>query len=298
MRFIRMTLAIACVALTAGAAQAQGLNILLTNDDGYAAAGIQSMRVALEAAGHDVTLVAPLTNKSGSSAQIDLSLVAVLQVGANQFGVAGSPATCVLLGRTAIMANEPDLVVSGTNDGANTGTSTIFSGTVGAATAGLLSTPSLAFSTDPPAGTPAQIQQHFDDVANFAVAFIAHLQSKPGPLKKEEGLLPERLGLNINYPSLSPGEIAGIQLSAQGRTSNRDLIYQGIGPCPPVPGLPAGATCFIPAVIPADPGADVKDSDVEGLAAGLITVVPIDGDYTAPRSVGESLHAVLNLFAY
>lgn len=306
MRYMLKSAAIvaaACVALPASA-----LNILLTNDDGYDAEGIQTMRAALEGAGHDVTLVAPLDDESGGSAAVTFGLVPVVQVGADQYGVGGSPATCVLIGRTAILHDETiDLVVSGTNDGTNTGSGTIFSGTVGAATAGLLSTPSIAFSTnlpheaernEPPL-SDQQVEentQHFENVADFAVEFIAHLETKPAGLATEEHLLPDRIGLNINYPTLTPNEIKGLRLSAQGYESDRDLIFTALPGCPPVPDLADDATCYIPAVIPAVPGDDVKDSDVEGLADGYITIVPINGDYTAPASEGGRIKGVLQQF--
>jgi 5'/3'-nucleotidase SurE len=292
MRFFVLTALLAMPTLSL----AGGLNILLTNDDGYDAEGIQSMFAALKGDGHNVTLVAPGDDESGQSAAISFGLVPVIPVGVDQFRVEGTPATCVLIGRTALLEDEPDLVVSGTNDGTNTGSGTIFSGTVGAATTGLLSIPSIAFSTNPPEGTEAEITRHFEEVAAFAVDFIAHLQSKPGGLAKEEGLLPDRLGLNINYPTLSPSEIMGVKLSAQGRESDRDLIFTELQGCPPIPGLPDNAKCYIPAVISAIPGEDVKDSDVEGVAAGYITVVPIDGDYTAPASEGGFMQGVLKQY--
>jgi 5'-nucleotidase len=280
-------LAMALLSLLPATALAEGLDILLTNDDGWDATGIQTMKDALEAAGHNVVLVAPLTNQSGQSAALTLALVSVIQQSANEFAVDGSPATCVLLALSAILAEPPDLIVSGTNDGANIGNTTSFSGTVGAATAGIIAEiPSLAFSTDPPTDDPTDpaFQQHFVNVADFAARLIAHLQTTPGSLNASRGLLPRRLGLNVNYPPLTPAEVQGIQLSVQGRVSTLNLVYVEVAP-----GL------FVPALGPAPPAEpDVKDSDVDGFEEGFITIVPIDADYTARPGERNPLESVVN----
>lgn len=279
-------LALVLLPLSQTTALAEGLDILLTNDDGWDATGIQTMKDALEAAGHNVTLVAPLTNQSGTSAALTLALVSVVQQSANEFSVDGTPATCVRLGLSAILEEPPDLIVSGTNDGANLGNSTPFSGTVGAATTGILGEiPSIAFSTNPPTDDemdPA-FHQHFVNVADFTARLIAHLQTSPGSLHASEGLLPRRLGLNVNYPPLAPAAVKGIQLSVQGQVSDINLIYVEVAP-----GL------FVPALGPAPPAApDVKDSDVDGFDAGFITIVPIDADYTARPGRRNPLQSVV-----
>jgi 5'-nucleotidase len=295
-----MWLALA-IAIHLYAAPAHALDILLTNDDGFSAIGIQTLKAALVAAGHNVTLVAPFGERSGSSAAINLAPVMPVQVGAQDYGlivldelVSGerdalpaTPATCVLFGLSVTLGGvDPDLVVSGTNVGANVGTATPFSGTVGGATAGITAgLPAIAFSSDPPdvdEEDPA-FEAHYANAAAFAVSLIAHLESKPGALSKEPALLPAGIGLNVNYPTLAPEEVKGVKLSVQGQASSASLVF-----------VPIGGDVFIPAVGPGEGGDDVKDSDTAALAAGYVTITPINTDMTAPPNQGERLNSIVS----
>jgi len=287
------------MSLPAGSAQA--LDILLTNDDGFAAVGIQTLKAALVAAGHNVTLVAPLGERSGSSAAINLAPVTPVQVGPQDYGLIvldetingvreplpATPATCVLFGLSVTLGGvAPDLVVSGTNVGANVGTATPFSGTIGgttAASAGRI--PAIAFSSDGPdvpESDPA-FAAHFANVAAFAVELIAHLESKPGALATQPGLLPPGVSLNVNYPTLAPEDVKGVKLTVQGQASSASLVF-----------VPIGGGVYIPAVGPGTGGADVKDSDTAALEEGYITVTPITSNMTAAPSARASFHSVIN----
>ncbi len=283
------------------AGRAHALDILLTNDDGFTSVGIQTLKDALRGAGHNVTMVAPFGERSGSSAAINLAPVSPVQVGAQDYAlfaleelitgdrapVPATPATCALFGLTVTLGGvAPDLIVSGTNVGANVGTATPFSGTVGATTAGNAGdVPSIAFSSDAPdvpEDDPAYAA-HFANVASFAVELIAHLESKPGALVNEPGLLPPGIALNVNYPTLAPEEVQGVKLTVQGQASSASIVF-----------VPIGGDIYIPAVGPGSgDGEDVKDSDTEALAAGYITVTPIDSDMTAPPPEWASFRSVI-----
>lgn len=314
------------------AAPAAALNIALTNDDGWSAPGIQAVKDALVAAGHTVTLAGPLDEQSGSGAAINLqsNLVVVKQrddAGANEFSVAtpggtegAEPATSGLIAMNIsqqLTGAPPDLVVSGTNAGANIGTAAPISGTVGAAIVAIVSSfngsvPAIAISTDepcnegnPPGGDlPACVaanEEHFDQVAAFLADFIAHLESKPGALKKEPKLLPPFVGLNINYPPLAPEDIKGVSINAQGRIfSNAGiplrLNFSCFGPCNDLP--VGGSTLGGLSGAGFDPTPDVKKSDVAAYNAGFITIVPIQADYTAGSGIMNSLHSVVNGFEF
>jgi len=264
------------------AAQPGPLNILLTNDDGWDAVGIQTLKAALEAAGHNVTLVAPSENRSGSGASLTLGPVPVNQQSANEYAVDGTPATCVFLGISGILGQRPDLVVAGTNKGKNIGPELPFSGTVGAAVAALRAgLPAVAVSTDPPVDdeTDPVFIQHFQNVAAFTVRLITRLQtSNPDP-----GLLPRRTALSVNYPPLLPQQVQGVTVRVQGQAAPGLLTYQEI-----VPGV------FIPSVGPPPPGQqEVRGADGPAFEAGYVTIVPIDGDYTANGSVLLTMAFVL-----
>jgi 5'/3'-nucleotidase SurE len=258
------------LAVAAGSAPASGLDILLTNDDGWNAIGIQTLKTALRAAEHDVTLVAPLGNRSGSSASLSIRLtpVPVLEQGAHEFAVDVTPATSTLIG-LGLLESPPDLVISGINDGANIGPFTVVSGTVGAALAALGSgVPAIAISTDRAPGSSAAV--HFGQVADFAVDLVARLEAaaEGGPL------LPALTALNVNYPPLPPEEIAGIKIAVQGRRGPFRIVYNKVSDDP--------LLAFIGIEPPLDVE-EVKDADTEAFEAGFITVVTIDGDYSAPR---------------
>lgn len=283
---------------------ALSLDILLTNDDGFEAIGIQTLAAALREAGHDVTVVAPFGERSGSSAAINLVPVSPVQVGAQDFALVAldeaidiedrvplpaTPATCVIFGLSVTLGGEePDLVVSGTNVGANVGTATPFSGTVGGATASLAGgIPSIAFSSDGPdvpEDDPA-FAAHFANVADFAVELIAALEMKPGALANEPGLLPPGLALNVNYPTVAPEDVAGVRLTVQGQASSASIVFIEVAP-----------GVFIPSLGPGEGGDDVRDSDTDALAAGFVTVTPIDNDKTAgsARNGLESLISQLD----
>ena len=185
------------------------------------------------------------------------------------------------------------------------------SGTVGGAIVAIAnglnrSIPAIAISTDepcdeddPPGGDlPACVAanaNHYANVANFLADFIAHLETKPGFLSSESGLLPNGVALNVNYPPLPPESIQGVSINTQGRT----LIIGGIP-------LDVDYRCFACAFIPVgasspggiggagfDPTPDVANSDSAAFAAGFITVVPIKADYTASKGLFQAFQSVI-----
>lgn len=297
------------------------LDIALTNDDGWDAIGIQAVKRALVYAGHTVTLAGPLNQQSGSSAAINETERLFIKKerdlgyeGALEYSVAlappdgpenveptesAEPATSALVAIDIARERSgrlPDLLVSGTNDGANLGSITQVSSTVGAAIVAMGSSfngsvPAIAISTDPicievtEADTEdcsTRNEDHFARVADFLVGLIDHLQTKPGILRTEVGLLPPGIGLNINYP---PVEVPnGVVVARQGRTA-------------PIDGLPVTYTigCFescleldtgdgqiggIKPIIETDSTPELRNADTEAYAQGYIAIVPIVADFT------------------
>jgi len=110
------------------------LNILLTNDDGFDSTYIVGLSETLKFLGHKVTIVAPLKNKSAVSHSITLHKpISVEPKGFDVFAVDGTPVDCVYIALNALLEEEPDLVISGINDGPNFGEDIIYSGTIAAA---------------------------------------------------------------------------------------------------------------------------------------------------------------------
>lgn len=171
------------------------LDILLTNDDGWSAPGINAVYDALVAAGHHVTMVAPATNQSGVSTKVDFAGTMTVTQPAPEdpdiWSVTTTPAGTVFFGLNQVLADDrPDLVISGTNVGENIGFGTHFSGTVGAATiaSGMYDLPAIAVSTEVMRGQDAG--PAYTQTADLLVDLIA--RGLP--------VLPDGQFLNINHP--------------------------------------------------------------------------------------------------
>src|SRR5690349_2434224 len=163
------------------------MRILLSNDDGYFAPGLE--RLAAELAPYaDITVVAPERDRSGASNSLTLDRPLTVRRAANGFlFVNGTPTDCVHLAVTGLLDELPDMVISGINLGANMGDDTIYSGTVAAATEGyLLGVPSFAISLT------SKTAAHFETAAAVAVELVERHQRNPAG----------RWLLNINVPDL------------------------------------------------------------------------------------------------
>ena len=288
------------VALVAIPDRAESLSILLTNDDGITTPGLQTVKDALRAAGHDVLVVAPAGAQSGSSAALTLAPIVLTEVGPDEYSAADTePASCIGVGLALLAEKDmvPDLVVSGTNDGANIGSATPVSGTVGGVIAAISSIvggssiPAIAISTDPPADVdedenPMEFEAHFANVADFLVELVTFIEG--APLGDDGALLPLGTALTVNYPPLAPEEIAGISSNVQGRTYPGlmlDYVRNADDP-----------NTFDPAFPDPGPQEDVPGADATAFSAGYITIVPIEADYTVDRKTRLSIEAGLSGF--
>src|SRR5215831_14863428 len=163
------------------------MRILVSNDDGYFAPGLERLAAAL-ATRSEVTVVAPSTDRSGASNSLTLDRPLSVRRAPNGFlFVNGTPTDCVHLAVTGLLDQLPDLVISGINLGANMGDDTIYSGTVAAATEGhLLGIPAIAVSLT------SKIGRHFDTAASVVVELLQRHRKQPlGALL-----------LNVNVPDL------------------------------------------------------------------------------------------------
>lgn len=262
----------------------KSLRILLTNDDGWNAAGIVAVHDALVAAGHDVTVVAPLTNQSGVGGRITFGgppLQVVLQE-AHKYSVAGSPADAVEVGLSVVFADKPpDLVISGTNIGQNIGAATVHSGTIGAAVTALNDgVPAIAVSTEIDLATNIG---PFAETGAFVVKLVAALrkQAKGGPL------LPKAVGLNVNYPIVEGGGVpAGVALTQNGR-GFLDLTYTGT--LPTTVGESSELKIGFNVKIPESE----DNADTTALAANKVSISLIEPDYDATTDVRKRLRKVI-----
>ncbi|AWH87939.1 5'/3'-nucleotidase SurE [Limnobaculum parvum] len=232
------------------------MKILLSNDDGISAPGIQILAEHLRKFAQ-VQVVAPDRNCSGSSNALTLELP--IRIHTQQQGdisVRGTPTDCVYLGVNALMIPRPDIVVSGINAGANLGDDVIYSGTVAAAMEGRhLGLPALAVSL---VGN-----QHFETAAVMACRLLRMLEQEP--------LRTNRI-LNINVPDLPLNEIKGFKVTRCGRRHPADQVICQQDPRghdiywigPPGEKDDAGA-----------------DTDFAAVEQGYVSITPLQVDLTA-----------------
>jgi 5'/3'-nucleotidase SurE len=258
------------------------LHILLTNDDGIDAVGLQTLKEALREAGHRVTVVAPASNQSGKSASLTFGALKLEKRGEDEYALDATPATCALFGMTALAdADEPfGLLVSGTNHGANAGPAANVSGTVGATTIAALGMggglPAIAMSTDELIAdeTDDEFTEHFENAAAFAVRLIARLQQTgdTGPL------IPPGVRLNVNYPARAPEEIKGVRVASQGGPFPFGVSFEEKAPGIWAPKMARGAANDPP-----------PDADGTLYAEGWISIAPLDTDQTAAQAVIDAV---------
>src|SRR5512138_3161706 len=172
------------------------MRILLSNDDGYFAPGLERLAEAL-APHAQVTVVAPERDRSGASNSLTLDRPLMVRRAPNGFlYVNGTPTDCVHVAVTGLLDELPDMVMSGINLGANMGDDTIYSGTVAAATEGyLLGIPSIAIS-----------------LASKTAAAVA-LELLDRHRRKPLGALL----LNVNVPDVPRAQLNGWKITRLGR---------------------------------------------------------------------------------
>ncbi len=196
------------------------ISVLLTNDDGIYADGIYALKQALEALGR-VTVVAPLAEKSAVGHAITLSdPLRVQQVNRNGsffgYAVNGTPADCVKLGTQCLLDEKPGLIISGINQGANTATNIIYSGTVSAAAEGaIIGVPAIAVSLT------SFSAKDFSFAAKLTVALARKVLLNG---------LPRGTLLNVNVPAVAEEQIAGIVVTRQGKGRYQEFYDKRVDP--------------------------------------------------------------------
>jgi len=192
--------------------------ILVTNDDGIHAEGIQVLADALNPIG-TVWIVAPQQEQSAVGHSLTLHRpLRIQKADEKRFAVDGTPTDCVCLAVNSLMDKKPDLLVSGINTGGNMGDDITYSGTVSAAWEGtLLGIPSFAISTL----CDDKDVFHFGPAADFA-SRLARAVLRNG--------LPANTLLNVNVPNTDGAPITQYRITRQGRRIFGDPIVEKIDP--------------------------------------------------------------------
>lgn len=192
------------------------MKILISNDDGITAPGIEALAAAMATLG-EIVVAAPDRNRSGASNSLTLTNpLRVKEVRTGWFSIEGTPTDCVHLAITGLMDSDPDMVVSGINNGANMGDDVLYSGTVAAAIEGRsLGLPSLAFSL------VGHSPMYYSTAAEVAKQLVARLMVDP---------LPPATILNVNIPDVPFSELRGYQITRFGSRHRAEPTIKAIDP--------------------------------------------------------------------
>lgn len=233
------------------------MHILVSNDDGYNARGLEALVESLRDLA-EITVVAPEVNHSGASNSLTLSRPLAVRHAPNGFiYVNGTPSDCVHVALTGLLDIKPDLVLSGINNGANMGDDTLYSGTVAAAAEGFLfGIPSIAFSL---------VERGWSNL-DCAVAHARRLVER----QLNQPLAPPTL-LNVNFPDLPLAQIKGIRSTRLGKRHPSQPVIRSA--------TPYGETVYW-----IGPAGDARDSsggtDFDAISQGFVSVTPLRLDLT------------------
>jgi 5'-nucleotidase len=229
--------------------------ILVTNDDGVRAEGIDALAQALAPLG-DVTVVAPFGESSAIGHALTIARpLRMDEMAPRVYGVDGTPTDCVNLAITKVLKQPPALVVSGINDGYNVGDDVTYSGTVaGALEAALLGIPAMAVSLQRTSG-----EADFTHAATAAAALAAEVLRRG---------LPPRTFLNVNVPR---GRPRGFRVTVQARRNHLTSVAEGLDPRGrPYYWIEEGQSDWEPH----------DRSDYQAVRDGYISVTPLHPDLT------------------
>jgi 5'-nucleotidase len=244
------------------------VRILISNDDGYRAHGILALRKALAGLG-DLTVVAPDRNRSGASNSLTLDMpLRVAQAEPDVYYIQGTPTDCVHLAISGLFPFEPDMVVSGINDGSNLGDDVLYSGTVAAATEGrFLGKPAVAISLNTD-GLRGDSPRHFETGAHFARVIVERLKANPYG----------RAVLNVNVPNIPIDAVKGIKVTRLGNRHRAEAVIRAEDP--------RGRPVYW--IGPAGAGQDAgPGTDFHAVAEGFVSVTPLTVDLTNHAALDE-----------
>lgn len=184
------------------------MRILLTNDDGIEAEGLECLEKIARTLTDDVWVCAPAVEQSGKGRGITLTEpLRVHRLGEKRFSVTGTPTDCVVLAVNDLMPDKPDLVLSGVNRGHNIGEDVSYSGTVAGALQGMaFGIRSIALSQSLERFHD-EVIAHWETAETFAPAIISRLLEQdwaPGVV------------MNLNFPNRAPEQVEQVEVTTQG----------------------------------------------------------------------------------
>lgn len=232
--------------------------IVITNDDGIHAPGINTLWRALHNANFaDLYIIAPSAERSGSGVSITWDRPLVIEKvswpeNTPAWSVGGTPADCIKMGERIILGKKPDFIVSGINAGSNAGRNVLHSGTIGACIEGVFrGIPGIAFSCENGSNP------NFHVAAKYVVSLVKYILEHP---------LPTGCLLNVNVPHAAQDEVKGFRFTRQGRGRWSEDPYlhtdSETGPSYWLGGKPEEV-------------GEEEDCDIAWLKKGYLTAVPL-----------------------
>lgn len=243
------------------------MRILVSNDDGVGAPGIQMLAQKLAAIA-EVEVVAPDRNRSGASNSLTLTRpLSVKKMKNGYYSVEGTPTDCVHLAVTGFLDSPVDMVVSGINDGANLGDDILYSGTVAAAMEGrYLGLPAIAISM------VGETIHHYETGAIIGQQLVKQLHVNR---------LPAQTILNVNVPNLPIEQIKGFQVTRLGTRHCAEAIVKEYDP--------RGRVIYW--IGPPGPEADAGvGTDFYAVNQGYVSITPIHLDMTNYKMFDQLTH--------
>lgn len=241
------------------------MRILVTNDDGIHAPGLDALVAIAGQLSDDVWVVAPETDQSGVSHSVSLNDPLRLRlVSEKRYAVRGTPSDCAIMGVRHILADKaPDLLLSGVNRGHNLAEDVTYSGTIAAAIEGtLLGIPSIALSQAFDRST-GQTDRMFDCAVAHGADTVFRI--------REAGIPKDKL-VNVNFPACTPDQVEGTRVTRQGQRNQSYLQVEERrdGRQNPYYWLVYGRR-------PSEPG---EGTDLGAVAHNMISVTPLRIDLT------------------
>jgi len=241
------------------------MKILISNDDGYQAHGIVCLAAALASYGN-IHVVAPERDRSGASNSLTLTQPLRPRIAENGFiYVDGTPTDCVHLAITGMLEEEPDIVVSGINAGANLGDDVIYSGTVAAAMEGrFLGLPAMAVSL------VCDGSNHYETAARVVTALLDQMASSP---------MSADTILNINVPDVPLSRLRGLEVTRLGQRHKAEPVIRSVDP--------RGESIYW--VGPPGGEQDAgRGTDFHAVREGYASITPIQVDLTRHHSLADT----------
>lgn len=246
------------------------MRILLTNDDGVHAPGLEVLEAIAREFTDDIWICAPSEEQSGAGHSLTLTRpVRLRKHGERRFSVSGTPTDAVTLGLRKVMDGPPDVILSGVNRGANLADDVTYSGTVSAAIEGALAGIRSIALSQVYASEGMGDAVPFDAARAWGAKVLRPLLDVP---------LPKRTLVNVNFPALPADKINGIRVVRQGfHDYSRGSVVEGRDP--------RGYAYYWFGLEAIEHTLD-HGTDLEAIDEGYIAVTPLQLDLTHHASLG------------